>query len=161
MADERVYRFEFIDGTQSQPVDGITDILGSGTKEKSNKKKSDKKDFSDGFVQRIENTAVQQTLISPLNTMTGGLASPTYRLAKSIARGSATMGASFGAFGATLGIIALQKTIDAIQNRMKELQTKVENLNNTDNALIRAGSVSKATYYSANIFGIKQTTNRS
>lgn len=157
---ENVYRFEFVDGTQSNEQNGIVDILGSGNSEDSGRTKSKSKSFSDAFTQRAENIVVQQTLISPLNTMTGGLASPIYRATKSIMKGAA-IGASLGTLGATLGIMALQRGIDFIQNRMKELETKVESLNNTDNALIRAGSVSKATYYSANIFGIKQTTNRS
>jgi len=151
---ENVYRFEFIDGTQSNDQSGITDVLGSGTSDK--KTKSESKTFSQSFTKRVGDNVIQQTLISPLNTATGGLASPLYRTTKRLAGGS-SMSTAFAGLAVAGVMIALQ----ALQNRMKELEQKTENLNNADNALIRAGSVSKATYYTANIFGIKQKTDRS
>lgn len=156
MADEKVYRFEFISDTKEELENGVTDILGSGTQESSKKGKSSKKTFSQAFNQKAEDNAMQAILISPLNTATGGLARPVYRATKRIARG----GSVSVAMG-TLAVMAIQVGLQALQKRVKDLETKAENLNNTDNALIRAGSISKATYYTANVFGIKQKTNRS
>ena len=71
------------------------------------------------------------------------------------------MGATLGTFAVNVGFLALQKGIDALQTRMANLEKQAQTMNNKDNALLRAGSVSQATYYSANLFtGIKKTTNR-
>ena len=82
MADDRVYRFEFVSPTQESSSNGITDILGSGTQESPKKAKSNKKTFSDAFAQKAEDNAIQNILVSPLNTATGGLARPIYRTTK-------------------------------------------------------------------------------
>ena len=159
---ENIYRFEFVDNTtNTEQIDSnIKDTIGSGAKQKADKPKDNSKEtFSGEFTKKIKEDSLQNFIISPLNTATGGLASPVASTIKSIAGGS-NFGVSIGNLGATLGILAIQKGIQAIQNRMVELETKVTNLNNTDNALIRAGSVSKVTYYTSNIFGIKSRTNR-
>ena len=159
---ENIYRFEFVDNTETAEGvgAGIEDAFGVGAGEKpEKKKKKEKKTFSQNFTKKVNDTTINQVLLSPLNTITGGLASPVYRTIKSI-KTSANVGAMLGSATATIGIMAIQIGIQALQNRMTELENKVTNLNNTDNALIRAGSVSKATYYSANIFGIKQRTDR-
>ena len=160
-----VWQFQFIDNTSQQEEaipSGINDVLGSGVSEKPNKSKDNKskKTFSSEFTKKIEDDTIKDVLISPLNTVTGGLASPIYRTAKRIASGAA-VGATLGAFGATLAIMAVQKGIDHLQNRIKEVEEEVARLNNADNVLIRSGSVSTANYYSRNFLGIKKTTNRS
>ena len=161
---ENIYRFEFVDNVQQtkQVESGIKDTIGSGAKQKPNKKEdvSQKQLASQEFTKKISEDSLQNFVVSPLNTATGGLASPIASTTKRILSGG-SVGASLGTLGATLSILAIQKGIQALQNRMSELQNKVANLNNSDNALIRAGSVSKVTYYSANIFGIKTKTNRS
>lgn len=160
---ENIYRFEFVDNTQQaqQVASGVQDTIGAGANEKATKKPSQsKKTASQEFTKKVTEDSLQNFIISPLNTATGGLASPIASTTKRIV-GGGDVGASLGTLGATLTILAVQKGIQALQNRMIELENKVTSLNNTDNALIRAGSVSKATYYSANIFGIKQRTDRS
>ena len=160
---ENIYRFEFVDNTsQNQKIDsGIKDTLGSGAKQKADKPKDESKEtFSGEFTKKVQEDSLQNFLISPLNTATGGLASPVASTIKRIA-GGGSIGQSLGTLGATFGIMAIQKGLQALQNRMTELQTKIDSLGNEDNLLIRAGSVSKATYYSANITGIKKKTNRS
>lgn len=165
MAD---WTFEFIDSTTQKSEDEeklsstIPDTIGSGVNDKASKKatKKTKETFSNTFSQKVEQDTIQQFIVSPLNTATGGLATPLYQSAKRIANG-ATMGAVAGDLVATLGIMAIQATISALQTRMQEIEQKVTELGNADNVLIRAGSVSKATYYSGNIFGVQTKTNRS
>ena len=72
-----------------------------------------------------------------------------------------TLGAVTGDLIAGGVILALTTGIDHIRNRLQEIETKVNELGNTDNALIRAGSISKETYYTGNIFGVKKVTDRS
>lgn len=159
---ENIYRFEFVSDTveQKEINSGIEDTLGSGIKEKPEKKNDKKKKtFTNQFEKKVGDTALQSFLISPLNTVTGGLASPVANTIKRL-RTASNVGAVLGGTVASVGIMVLQTGIQHIQKRLTELETKVQDLNNADNALIRAGSVSKATYYSYNIFGIKQTTNR-
>lgn len=157
---ENIYRFEFVDETGQQQLEsGIVNTLGSGTSEKPSGRTSNKT-FSDTFANRVENNLLQQTVISPLNTATGGLARPIASAVKSISKG-ASVGQTLGTLGGSLAIAGVMLAINYLQNRVKEMETKVENLGNTDNAMLRAGSVSQATYYSANILGIKKTTNRS
>lgn len=165
MAD---WTFEFIDSTtqSSENADNLSsvipDVLGSGTNENASTRsnRSRKKTFASEFENKIEKDSIRRYVVSPLNTVTGGMATPIYQSAKKLARG-ATIGAVAGDLVATGLIIAIQYGLQALENRMKEIETKVADLNNTDNLLIRAGSVSKATYYSGNIFGIKSRTDRS
>lgn len=161
------WQLEFIDSTSGKDEaipSGVGDVLGSGVGEKNKKNKDknlkDKKTFAGEFTKKIEDDTIKDVLISPLNTITGGFASPIYRTAKRLASGAA-VGATLGAFGATLAIMAVQKGLEHLQNRVKEVEEEVSKLNNTDNVLIRAGAVSKATYYSRNFLGIKKTTDRS
>lgn len=160
---ENIYRFEFVDNTtNTEQIDSnIKDTIGSGAKQKADKPKDNSKEtFSGEFTKKVQEDTIGNFVISPLNTATGGLASPLASTIKSIAGGDG-IGKNLGVLGGTLGIMAIQKGLQALQNRMTELQTKVDSLGNEDNLLIRAGSVSKATYYSANIMGIKKKTNRS
>ena len=165
MAD---WKFEFIDSTtqNSENDDKLSSVipntLGSGTNEKASKvpSKEKTKTFSSEFESKLEKDLMNSYVISPLNTVTGGLASPLYQSAKKIAKG-ATIGAIAGDLVATGVLVAIQFGLNALQNRMQEIETKVANLNNTDNALIRAGSVSKTTYYTGNIFGVRSRTDRS
>lgn len=159
---ETIYRFEFVsDANEQKEIEtSIEDTVGSGASEKPSKnKEKKKKTFSTQFTKKVQDTTLNTVVISPLNTVTGGLASPVANTIKRIYNG-ASAGAVVGGAVATIGIIAIQSGIRYLQNRMQELETKVESLNNEDNVLLRAGSVSKATYYSANIIGIKKKTNR-
>lgn len=163
MADG-LWRFEIVDGTgalQEEIESGASETIGSGTKEKPAKKGETKeKTFYSSFGDKFKEDMIMNSVVSPLNTATGGLISPIYQSAKSIIGGSA-VGATLGTLGATFAIMAIQQGLSALEKRMEDLRNKANELGNTDNALIRAGSVSKTTYYSANIFGIKRKTNRS
>ena len=159
-------KFEFVDNTitKDEKISSeVPDVLGSGANEKSSHSADtkSKKSFGDTFTTKAGNDLVRDTIISPLNTATGGLASPLYRSAKQLISGSATFGAVAGSLTASLAIIAVQKGIEALQNRMAEVEEKVKTLNNADNVILRAGAVSTATYYSGNIFGIQKKTDRS
>lgn len=164
MAD---WTFEFIDSTSQKENEEnlssvVPDNIGSGANSKPTKKssKQSKDTFSSTFTEKVQQDSIQQFIVSPLNTVTGGLASPLYASARQLARG-ATLGAVAGDLIATAGIMALQFGIQALQNRIQEIEQKVTELGNADNVRIRAGSVSTATYYSGNIFGITSKTNRS
>lgn len=155
------WRFVFEDNTSQNNgiTSGIDNTIGSGTGEKS-KIKSSKKGFTETVVEKSSEKLVEQTLVSPLNTATGGLASPIYNAGKRILKGGLTAGA-VGGIATSLAIAGIMFAISKLESRMQSLQKEATQLNNNDNALIRAGSVSQATYYSANITGIKKTTNRS
>lgn len=161
MAD--LWQFEFIDNTrqQEEKISGtIEDTISSGINDVVKKGQTTKKTFASEFAKKIEDDTIKNVMISPLNSLTGGLATPIYRTAKRIISGSSVAGA-LGTFGATLGIMAVQAGIEHLQNRVKQVEEQVSQLNNTDNVLLRAGAVSNATYYSRNFLGIKKTTNRS
>ena len=158
------WKFVFEDATsEAEEIDSQTPVsLGSGTKDKPAKQKGDKekKTFQSEFTQKGKDKAMEMFVVSPLNQATGGLASPLYNTAKQLVSG-ASFGAAIGGAAVAIGAIALQKGIEALERRMQNLEKQAIDLNNTDNALLRAGSVSQATYYSANIFGIQKKTNRS
>lgn len=161
------WQLEFIDST-SQTTDkmssGIGDVLGSGVSSKPNIKREnsekDKKTFSSEFTKKIEDDTLKMSIISPLNKLTGGLASPIYRASKRIESG-ASIGSVLGGLGATFAVMAIQTGIKHLQNRLQKVEEEVTRLNNADNVMIRAGSVSKATYYSTSWGGFKVKTNRS
>lgn len=165
MAD---WRFEFVDSTtqgglQNEKLSSeVPDVFGSGANDKPIKKPnlSSKKTFDSEFEQKVEKTVMSQYIVSPLNTVTGGMASPLYQSAKKLARG-ATIGAVAGDLVATGVLMAVNYGLSELQKRIQQVETQVTEMGNTDNALIRAGSVSKVTYYTGNVFGIKSRTDRS
>lgn len=164
MAD---WTFEFIDSTNKSTNEQklssiIPDTFGNDIDERPTRTPSieQKKSFSDIFSEKVKNDSIQKYVVSPLNTVTGGLASPLYNAGKSILTAD-SIGSVAGGLIATISLIAIQAGLNALDNRMREIESKVNDLNNNDNLLIKAGSVSKATYYSGNIFGITKKTNRS
>ena len=158
------WKFVFEDATsEAEEIDSQTPVsLGSGTKDKPVKQKGDtgKKTFQSEFTQKGKDKAMEMFVISPLNQATGGLASPLYNTAKQLVSG-ASVSAALGGAAVAIGAIALQKGIEALERRMQNLEKQASELNNNDNALLRAGSVSQATYYRSNIFGVQKKTNRS
>lgn len=155
------WRFVFEDNTSQDNgiTSGIENSIGSGTSQKANAKSS-KKGFSQTVIEKSSEKLVEQTIVSPLNTATGGLASPIYRAGKRILSGNISAGA-IGGIAVNLAIAGINFAISKLESRMQSLQQQATQLNNNDNALIRAGRVSQATYYSTDITGIKKTTNRS
>lgn len=158
------WRFTFLSEQQAKESvkikTGASTVLGSGTKEKQSKKSGSEESFSDAFIKKSQEDLIMQMAISPLNSATGGIVSPVYSASKRIIKGAA-IGAVAGDLIATLSVMAIQKGIEALEKRMADLESKASSLNNTDNVLLRAGSVRNATLYSANIFGITKKTDRS
>lgn len=157
------WRFVFEDNTSQENgiTSGIENTLGSGTSQKASRKsQTSSKNFSDVVAQKGSEKLFEQTIVSPLNTVTGGFANPVYRTAKRLVSGG-SVGVALGSFAVTVGVLALERGIEALQNRVATLEKQANQLNNNDNVLLRAGSVRQATYYTSNIFGIKKTTNRS
>lgn len=158
------WRFTFLSEQQAKEStkikSGASTVLGSGTKEKQSKKSGNEESFTDAFVKKSQEDLIMQMAISPLNSATGGIISPVYAASKRIIKGAA-IGAVAGDLIATLSVMAIQKGLEALEQRMADLEAKASSLNNTDNALLRAGSVRNATIYSANIFGITRKTDRS
>lgn len=158
------WRFVFEDNTSQDNsiTSGIENTIGSGTSQKASTKsdKTEKKGFSQTVIEKSSEKLVEQTIVSPLNTVTGGFANPIYRTAKRLVS-SGSVGVALGSFAVTVGVLALERGIEALQNRVATLEKQANQLNNNDNVLLRAGSVRQATYYTSNIFGIKKTTNRS
>lgn len=158
------WRFTFLSERQAKEStkipSGTTTVLGSGATEKQNKPSGNNETFTDAFVKKSQEDLIMQMAISPLNSATGGIVSPVYAASKRIIKGAA-IGAVVGDLVATLSVMAIQKGLEALERRMSDLESKASSLNNTDNALLRAGSVRNATLYSANIFGISRKTDRS
>jgi hypothetical protein len=102
-----------------------------------------------GFGKSIANGATTMAL-SPLNTATGGLASPVFNVGKAL-----VTGASAGAVGGAIaGVVmaGVNLAIRKISERMDRLEAEAQNLNNHDNVLIRGGFKADATYYDAKFF---------
>lgn len=162
------WQLEFIDSTSQTDEkvgSGIGDVLGSGVNEKSTQKKDksekEKKTFGSEFAAKVEDDTMKAAIISPLNQLTGGFAGPIYRAIKRSQTSKMSGGAIAGGLVATLAILALKTGITHIQNRVQKVEEEVTRLNNADNVVIRAGSVSKATYYSTGWSGLTVKTNRS
>lgn len=158
------WRFTFLSEQQAKEntkiKSGMFTVIGTGTKEKQSKKSGSEEGFSEAFVKKSQEDLIMNMAISPLNSATGGIVSPVYAASKRIIRGAA-VGAVVGDLVATLSVMAIQKGIEKLEQRMADLEAKASSLNNTDNVLIRAGSVRNATIYSSNIFGITRKTDRS
>ena len=159
--DERVWRFEFVDSQQTKINDGIGGGLGSGINEKPNSKADkNQEQFIERFNDKITGDILRTAIGTPLNSAVGKIASPIYNAGKRVVHGQA-MGKALGTLGVQLAVIGVQELVTALETRLQEIQQKVNDMGNTDNALIRAGSVSKATYYEGNVFGVKRKTDRS
>lgn len=110
--------------------------------------------FLDGASSRLQNQA-EQIALAPLNSMTGGLANPAYSLGKAIVTGA---GAGAIASGVVMLAFAVGRVaVKAIQKKTKENESKAEQQSNNDNALIRGGSVTTASYYKGSLFGVRKT----
>ena len=74
--DMEEWRFVFEDETnQSQTISsGVEDTLGSGSNEKSKKTSNSKKGFADTVEDKASEKLFEQTVVSPLNTVTGQIA---------------------------------------------------------------------------------------
>jgi hypothetical protein len=116
------------------------------------------KTFGDGLEKRLAENAIERFAISPLNQATGGLASPLYQIGKGIVTGKGA--AMIGAGVAGLAMAGIMLAVNALQERMAKMEADAEKANNNDNALIRAGSVSKATFYKASLAGVKKVDRR-
>lgn len=107
-----------------------------------------------GAINRIEKYAASQVL-TPLNSATGGLAMPSYRLGRSIVSGASAGAIAGGVVG--LVIAAGQLVINKIKEASDKHKTEAAALNERDNVLLRAGAKTGATFYSGNVFGVKST----
>ena len=155
MADERVWRFEFVDVTP-QANSGISNNVESGINASTDSEKKSKNEFMNRFIDKTQGDLIKTAVMTPLNSSVGRVASPIYMAGKRMVHG-ASVGSAVGVLASQLLMIA----IDELGKKVEDIQNKVRELNNADNSLIRAGSVSKASYYSGNIFGIKKKTDRS
>ena len=102
-----------------------------------------------GFGKNVRGGAVTMAL-SPLNTATGGLATPAFNIGKSL-----LTGASAGAIGGAIGglvMAGVNLALRKISERMDRLENEAQSKNNHDNVLIRGGFKAEATYYDANFF---------
>jgi len=110
------------------------------------------KSVTKGMGKNIVENSISQFVVSPLNSATGGLASPAYSIGKAVATG----GAVGSAIGSAL-IVGVTLAINEIEKRVAKMESKAEEMNNKDNTLIRAGTTSVATFYSGNVFGVSST----
>lgn len=111
--------------------------------------------LSQGLTKRLGENSIERFVVSPLNSATGGLASPVYHIGKALVtdKSSAMIGVSI----AGLAMAGVMFAINAIETRIAKMEAKAEEMNNKDNALIRAGSKGTATYYTGGLSGVKST----
>ena len=162
MADEKVWRFEFVDRRiKDKDVEsGIKDTISSGVSGKKDKNLVDKFEFGERFEDKIEGDIIKSVVLTPLNSSIGRVSRPLYMAGRRIVQGG-SIGSALGGAAGAIAMMGIEAMINALEKRINDIQEQVRDLNNTDNALIRAGSVSTATYYTGNIFGVKQRTDRS
>lgn len=146
---EYVHLFKADDGTAK----AIPTSKSSSNIKLSAVDKADEKTLGQGLTTSLANNAISNTLISPLNSATGGLASPVYSLGKSIAMGAGA--AAIGGGIAGLMVAGVMLAVTKMQERIQKMEAKAEQANNRDNALIRAGVKSYATDYTGNLSGVK------
>jgi len=157
MADDRVWRFEFVNVSPQKTESGITDTISSGVKDKD---KDSKNEFIDRFTDKVGGDIVKSAVLTPLNSAVGRVSRPLYMAGRRIVHGG-SIGSALGGAAGAIAMMGIEAMINALEKRINDIQEQVRDLNNTDNALIRAGSVSTATYYTGNILGVKQRTDRS
>lgn len=95
-----------------------------------------------------------QIMISPLNNITGGLATPIYGAGRALAKGAGA-GAVAGA-GVQIAFAVARLVSEAIKKEKEKNATKAEQMSNADNALLRAGSVATATFYESSTFKVRK-----
>ena len=119
---------------------------------------SNSNSMSGGFAKRLTENTIERAFISPLNSATGGLASPAYQIGKSIATGGSKV--AIGGGIAALAVAGVMLAVNAIEKRVAKMESKAEEMNNKDNTLIRAGTTSVATFYKGSLSGVSSTTSR-
>lgn len=105
-----------------------------------------------GLGTRVAEGVIRQTVISPLNSATGGLASPIYSAVK--------VGMTGGAIGAAVGgivIAGINLAITKIKERVAKMEAKAEAANNRDNVLLAGGLTTEATFYKGSFRGVRKT----
>lgn len=160
---ESEWRFVFVDesGSKEQISSGALSTLGSGADETpTTTPKNETLTMGEEMLNKGSQKLLQQTIISPLNSVTSGLASPIYKLAKTAMTTGITT-AGLATAGVAIAMQLISTGIGHIQNRLAKLETEARELGNNDNVLLRAGSVSQASYYTYNLFGVSKKTNRS
>lgn len=115
-------------------------------------KQSDTQKLRQGMETRLSDN-LESMVLSPLNSATGGLAGPAYRMAKRGITGNfAGMGRS--AMGLAFATTAL--IVKKLQERMDKMEAKAEEANNRDNLLLKMGMVQEATFYKGNLKGVRK-----
>lgn len=161
--ESTVFRFEVVDkATRKSPIkpDSTTNVPSS-TPAKPVEPPTNDSDTNEGiyaFGKRAAENSIERFAVSPLNTATGGLASPIYGLGKAM-----VSGASAGAIGGAIaGILmaGVQLAINSVQKRVTALEAQVSEANERDNNMIRAGAKLQASFYDYKFFGGVHRTNR-
>lgn len=114
-------------------------------------------EFAQGATKRMTGY-IQQQMLSPLNQVTGGMATPTFNLAKTV-----ITGAGAGAIGGAVVMLAiqgLQLAISKIQERIAKNEAKASEMNERDNLLIKSGAKTTATFYTGSFNGVKSTERK-
>ncbi len=145
------YRFVFMQETDGASSGLPAQKADSGLPQSNS---SDKNGVVQAFGNKVA-SAAENAVLAPLNSVTGGMARPIYNVGKSLIQG-ASAGAIAGGL-AGVAIAGVKLVIDGINKRIAELENQAKQANERDNALIRAGTVSHATFYETNgLIGIKE-----
>lgn len=164
------YRFVIVDETgrfsgetvRTSPASVIQDSVGTGADRAEPlaailpvPDDSFASDFGAGLARRA-GTQLTQVALSPLNSATGGLATPTFTLGKAIVTGAGE--AAIGGAAVSVAIAAVRFAVDKIQERIAKMEAQAAEAGARDNLLIRAGMVANATVYTGNIWGVRKAS---
>lgn len=130
--DEKIYKHIFVDATDGGDLSNET--LKNKTKNSLTNSAKIAKGASKQLTSRVDNRIINP----PLDAVTGGLWTPARQIASGVKTGKMAM---IGAGAVVIAWKALEMSIDLIQKRIAKLEAEAREKNNTDNLLIRAGSL--------------------
>ena len=143
------YRFVFTENSSGEVASGLPmQTVSNGLpQQESGEVNSVVQSFGNSVIQKAENA-----VLSPLNQIMGGLATPVYTLAKALEQHSDIVAEVGG-----LAFAGVKLTVKLILNEYSKTDARVAQANERDNMLLRAGAVSHATFYERDgISGIRK-----
>lgn len=149
---EYVHIFKVDDGTHSS----IPTTAGPSKIKTTKLSSAQESTIESGLRSKLTESTIERAVISPLNSATGGLASPAYSLGKTLLTGGTA--AAIGGGIATVAIAGVMLAVNKIEQRVARMESKAEQMNNRDNTLIRAGSKGFATEYTGGLSGVKSNS---
>lgn len=161
MTMDNKYTFEFLTGQSlaEQPTGGIiptsqTSTIATATVQTNAGNKS----FGQGFAKRAAVGSIERFVATPLNQVTGGLASPVYQIGRAVALGSSA--AVIGSSIAMLSLSVIMLSVRALEDRMSKFETEAKAKNEREVLIYRQGFTSQVSTYKASLINGVYKVNR-